>query len=85
MAIKVTPYKNSELGKKEQVEQMFDNVSTNYDFLNRVLTFGLDINWRRKVVKKVAQNNPKHLKKTGSHFTLALMKSGDIYSWGWNA
>ena len=55
MAIKVTPYKNSELGKKEQVEQMFDNVSTNYDFLNRVLTFGLDINWRRKVVKKVAQ------------------------------
>ena len=61
MAIKVTPYKNSELGKKEQVEQMFDNVSTNYDFLNRVLTFGLDVNWRRKVVRKVAQNNPKQL------------------------
>jgi demethylmenaquinone methyltransferase/2-methoxy-6-polyprenyl-1,4-benzoquinol methylase len=61
MATKVTPYKNSELGKKEQVEQMFDNVSTNYDFLNRVLTFGLDINWRKKVVKKVAQNNPKQL------------------------
>ena len=61
MATKVTPYKNSELGKKEQVEQMFDNVSTNYDFLNRVLTFGLDINWRKKVVRKVAQNNPKQL------------------------
>lgn len=61
MATKVTPYKNSELGKKEQVEQMFDKVSTNYDFLNRVLTFGLDIGWRKKVVKAVAKNNPKQL------------------------
>ncbi len=61
MATKVTPYKNSELGKKEQVEQMFDNVSTNYDFLNRVLTFGIDINWRKRVVKVVAENKPKQL------------------------
>ena len=49
----VTPYKNSKLGKKEQVTQMFDEVSSNYDFLNRVLTFGLDIGWRKKVVKLV--------------------------------
>ncbi len=61
MATKVTPYKNSALGKKEQVEQMFDKVSTNYDFLNRVLTFGIDINWRKRVVKAVAENNPKQL------------------------
>ncbi len=49
----VTPYKDSTLGKKEQVTQMFDEVSSNYDFLNRVLTFGLDIGWRKKVVKFV--------------------------------
>jgi len=49
----VTPYKDSSLGKKEQVTQMFDEVSSNYDFLNRVLTFGLDIGWRKKVVKLV--------------------------------
>ena len=61
MATKVTPYKNSALGKKEQVEQMFDKVSTNYDFLNRVLTFGIDINWRKRVVKVVAENKPKQL------------------------
>ena len=61
MATKVTPYKNSELGKKEQVEKMFDKVSENYDFLNRVLTFGIDIRWRKKVVKAVAKNNPKKL------------------------
>ncbi len=49
----VTPYKDSNLGKKEQVTHMFDEVSSNYDFLNRVLTFGLDIGWRKKVVKIV--------------------------------
>jgi len=49
----VTPYKNSNLGKKEQVTKMFDEVSSKYDFLNRILTFGLDIGWRKKVVKLV--------------------------------
>ncbi len=49
----VTPYKNSNLGKKEQVTKMFDEVSSKYDLLNRILTFGLDIAWRKKVVKIV--------------------------------
>jgi demethylmenaquinone methyltransferase/2-methoxy-6-polyprenyl-1,4-benzoquinol methylase len=49
----VTPYKDSDLGKKEQVTQMFDNVSSNYDFLNRLLTFGIDVSWRKKVVQLV--------------------------------
>jgi len=51
----VTPYKDSELGKKEQVTEMFDNVSSNYDFLNRVLTFGIDISWRKNVVALVKE------------------------------
>ena len=53
----VTPYEDSNLGKKEQVTQMFDEVSSNYDFLNRVLTFGLDIGWRKKVVKLVKNHS----------------------------
>ncbi|HFS67530.1 MAG TPA: bifunctional demethylmenaquinone methyltransferase/2-methoxy-6-polyprenyl-1,4-benzoquinol methylase UbiE [Flavobacteriia bacterium] len=57
----VTPYKDTKKGKKEQVTQMFDNVSKEYDFLNRVLTFGLDINWRKKVVNIIAKNNPKKI------------------------
>ncbi len=57
----VTPYKNTNKGKKEQVTEMFDNVSKEYDFLNRVLTFGLDINWRKKVVKIVAENKAKNI------------------------
>ena len=57
MSKKVTPYKDSELGKKEQVTEMFDNVSSNYDFLNRVLTFGIDISWGKNVVALVKEGN----------------------------
>ena len=59
MAEKVIPYKESDLGKKEQVTQMFDKVSSNYDFLNRLLTFGIDVSWRKKVVKMVADQKAK--------------------------
>jgi len=55
MSKKVIPYKDSELGKKEQVTKMFDQVSSNYDFLNRVLTFGIDISWRKNVVALVKE------------------------------
>ena len=49
------PYKDSERGKKEQVTEMFDKVSSNYDVLNRVLTFGIDISWRKNVVALVKE------------------------------
>jgi demethylmenaquinone methyltransferase / 2-methoxy-6-polyprenyl-1,4-benzoquinol methylase len=59
MSKTVTPYKDSSLGKKEQVAQMFDTISGNYDNLNRVISFGIDIKWRKKVLKMVADKNPK--------------------------
>lgn len=55
---KVKPYKNSELGKKEQVTKMFDTISKEYDGLNRVISFGIDIKWRKKAVQLVANTNP---------------------------
>lgn len=58
MAKSVTPYKDSNLGKKEQVAQMFDTISGNYDGLNRVISFGIDVKWRKKVLKMVAAKNP---------------------------
>ncbi|MDH3323587.1 MAG: bifunctional demethylmenaquinone methyltransferase/2-methoxy-6-polyprenyl-1,4-benzoquinol methylase UbiE [Flavobacteriaceae bacterium] len=61
MSKKVIPYKESKLGKKEQVTQMFDKVSSNYDFLNRILTFGIDISWREKVVKFVIDHQAKYV------------------------
>ncbi len=59
MSKNVTPYKDSELGKKEQVAQMFDTISGNYDGLNRVISFGIDVKWRKKVLQLVSDKNPK--------------------------
>lgn len=59
MADKITPYKDSSLSKKEQVAQMFDTISGNYDNLNRVISFGIDVKWRKKVLKMVGESNPK--------------------------
>ena len=59
MANKITPYKDSSLSKKEQVAQMFDTISGNYDNLNRVISFGIDVKWRKKVLKMVGKSNPK--------------------------
>lgn len=59
MSENITPYKNSTLGKKEQVAQMFDTISGNYDSLNRVISFGIDVKWRKKVLKIVSDAKPK--------------------------
>ncbi len=61
MAKKVTPYKDSELGKKEQVTQMFDTISEKYDGLNRVISFGIDVKWRNKVVDILSKKNPESI------------------------
>ncbi|HUH46233.1 MAG TPA: bifunctional demethylmenaquinone methyltransferase/2-methoxy-6-polyprenyl-1,4-benzoquinol methylase UbiE [Arenibacter sp.] len=55
----VTPYKGSDLGKKEQVTKMFDTISGNYDGMNRVISFGIDIKWRKRLVAIVGKKNPK--------------------------
>lgn len=38
---------------------MFDNISGNYDNLNRVISFGIDTKWRKKVLKLVSDSKPK--------------------------
>ncbi len=58
MTEKVKPYKDSSLGKKDQVTKMFDTISKEYDGLNRVISFGIDIKWRKKVVEIVKKTNP---------------------------
>ncbi|WBX70827.1 bifunctional demethylmenaquinone methyltransferase/2-methoxy-6-polyprenyl-1,4-benzoquinol methylase UbiE [Tenacibaculum retecalamus] len=61
MSKTIKPYKDSELGKKEQVAKMFDNISEDYDGLNRVISLGIDVSWRKKVVKLVGKNNPQQI------------------------
>ncbi len=57
----ITPYDSTSQSKKEQVAQMFDTISSNYDGLNRVISFGIDKKWRRKVVQLATQNQPKFI------------------------
>jgi len=57
----IKPYKDSALSKKDQVATMFNNISKNYDDLNRVISFGIDISWRKKVVQIVSKNNPQQI------------------------
>ena len=61
MTDQVTPYKDDEQGKKEQVTQMFDAISGEYDSLNRVISLGIDQRWRKRLVKLVHAKNPESI------------------------
>ncbi len=57
----VVPYKNADESKKEQVATMFNDIAGKYDFLNRFLSAGTDIGWRKKALKQLDEINPKNL------------------------
>lgn len=48
----VKPYDPSE-SKKEQVTSMFDKIAPYYDYLNRFLSLGIDIWWRKKAIRQL--------------------------------
>lgn len=54
----VTPYQSDE-SKKKQVAQMFDNISHRYDFLNNLLSMGIQKGWRKKCVQLLKEKKPK--------------------------
>ena len=49
------PY-NEEQTKKEQVEQMFDNIAPTYDKLNHIMSLNIDRVWRRRVMRIVRRS-----------------------------
>ncbi len=55
----IVPNSNSDLNKKQQVAEMFNNISTQYDFFNRFLSAGIDVSWRKKAINQLKKNNPK--------------------------
>lgn len=61
MAQIVKPNPQSDSSKKQQVEEMFDNISGNYDFLNHFLSLGIDYSWRKKVRKVIQKTGAKYL------------------------
>jgi demethylmenaquinone methyltransferase/2-methoxy-6-polyprenyl-1,4-benzoquinol methylase len=76
MSETVKPY-NTDKSKKEEVAQMFNNISARYDFLNHFLSLGIDHIWRRKAVNKLREIQPKRILDlaTGTgDFAIALLK-----------
>lgn len=72
----VKPY-NTDKSKKEEVAQMFNNISARYDFLNHFLSLGIDHIWRRKAVNTLREIQPKRILDlaTGTgDFAIALLK-----------
>ncbi len=60
MSTNVTPYQDGK-SKKEQVEAMFDSVAWRYDLLNHLLSMGIDIGWRKKLIRHMKAYDPKHI------------------------
>jgi len=58
---KVVPYQGSAQGKKDQVAEMFDDIAPKYDFLNRFLSAGIDVSWRKKALAELKTLNPQTL------------------------
>jgi demethylmenaquinone methyltransferase/2-methoxy-6-polyprenyl-1,4-benzoquinol methylase len=56
----VVPY-GDESGKKDQVKTMFNNIAPKYDFLNHVLSLGIDILWRKKAVRLIKKFKPQNV------------------------
>ena len=57
----IVPYKESNLTKKQQVASMFDDIAFRYDFLNRFLSAGIDIRWRKKALQQLSSIQPKKI------------------------
>jgi demethylmenaquinone methyltransferase/2-methoxy-6-polyprenyl-1,4-benzoquinol methylase len=55
----VVPDKDSTLSKKEQVAAMFDSIAPRYDRVNRILSGGIDVRWRKKALSFLKPLNPK--------------------------
>ncbi|HXD76806.1 MAG TPA: bifunctional demethylmenaquinone methyltransferase/2-methoxy-6-polyprenyl-1,4-benzoquinol methylase UbiE [Puia sp.] len=50
---KIVPFRDSQLGKKQQVAEMFDQIAFRYDFLNRFLSGGIDVYWRKRAIREL--------------------------------
>jgi demethylmenaquinone methyltransferase/2-methoxy-6-polyprenyl-1,4-benzoquinol methylase len=58
--MEVVPYKDT-LSKKEQVAKMFNNISRRYDFLNQLLSLGIDKIWRKKAIRTMESLQPQQI------------------------
>lgn len=57
----VKPNQSLDTSKKQQVEQMFDDIAAKYDLLNRSLSMGIDVLWRKKTINTLKEVQPKRI------------------------
>ena len=57
----IKPFEGAEGSKKEQVASMFDQIAHRYDFLNRFLSAGIDVSWRKKAIRELKTVHPKYI------------------------
>ncbi len=55
----IVPFKESNQMKKQQVASMFDSIAFRYDFMNRFLSGGIDVYWRKRAIRELAEVQPK--------------------------
>lgn len=46
--------------RKKESFKIFDDIASTYDFLNHLLSFGIDKRWRKKILKHLPTKNPIH-------------------------
>ena len=57
----IVPDKASAESKKYQVANMFDSIAHRYDFMNRFLSVGIDISWRKKAIAYLKELQPQKI------------------------
>jgi demethylmenaquinone methyltransferase / 2-methoxy-6-polyprenyl-1,4-benzoquinol methylase len=57
----IVPFNDSEQPKKQQVAAMFDQIAFRYDFLNRFLSGGIDIYWRKRAISELKEIKPRQV------------------------
>jgi demethylmenaquinone methyltransferase/2-methoxy-6-polyprenyl-1,4-benzoquinol methylase len=70
---------------QNEVRQMFNRISRRYDLLNRLLSLGVDISWRRKMARFLPSRDDQHVLDLATGTTdqiLALLEQTDKVSSG---
>lgn len=67
--------------RSSYVQNMFSNISNNYDFMNRIMTVGQDMRWRREVIRRAGLNSSSCLLDLGTGTGDLARLAAQKYPW----